>query len=485
MSNLVDAYDVIIIGAGLSGLCAARCIRDRCPAVNFKVMEQSTKAGGQLDGFKSRWITSNNFHATELCRELGVVLVEMGQLVPKHSDCDLSGLQDITPFPGHLFGTLSKIESEQLVAEFDSLCSSRFVIEDPMNMDVFLERKLLLNASKEFFRFLIKINCGFSAEELSVTDWIKFCRSLSSTSSAYEMLTKSDTHLIPIEGWSELVAKLVEAVGIENITFSNKITRVEYSSEDFALVWDEKGRCSMAKTVICAVSCNELIRIDFIPFRPICFKAPNSTSNFTHVTNFRTQYQSCLWRNHHYSGTLFRPSFRIICFEKDNQTLEGSFFHLANLNDYEIKCAILNIISLSFGCRSLLYPNTFEMARQELPFHFEVPVVYSRRLIFSSSNASCWYRGFNNGSVQAGNKAAILALLEVRPQSVSYKDVTDTQCVLFKYSHQLSTGKRFWRTINFSSVSRFAAAFATLAASLKVILQMGKNLSGLNELETE
>ncbi|XP_058830880.1 amine oxidase [flavin-containing] A [Topomyia yanbarensis] len=480
MSENLDIYDVIIIGAGLSGLCAAKHIREKCKNVSIKLLEQSEAAGGLLDGFKSRWITSQNFHATELCRELGVTLVELGQTVSSQQD----GTRHVTPFKGFVFGRLAKIESDRLMAEIDALCSSRFVIEDPMNMNAFLERKLLMEVSKEFFRFLIKISCGFYPEELTVTDWQKFCRSLSSMRNAYEMLAYSETHLVPVGGWSELVTKLVETVGVENIAFSHKITRLKSTEEDIVLVSDEKGHSLRARTVICAVSCNDLVQIHFVPSSER-FKVPSMNANITHVTNFRIQYQSCLWRNHGFSGSIFLPPYRIICFERNDKTLEGSFFHTANLSYHETRCAILSILSLKMRCRTLLYPLNFESVRQDLPFHFEVPPTFARRIIFSSSNASCWFRGYINGSVQAGIKAAVLVLLEVRPQAVRYKDVTDMQCLHFKYFPQRTSFEQFWYSVNLSSVGRLVAAIGTIAASFLMVLGLARNLSGLDAIESE
>lgn len=407
MSKRDQIVDVLIVGAGLSGLCAAKRIRDKCSRdVSIKVLEKSSRAGGQLDGFQSRWITTNHFHAIELCRELGTELAELGQIVrvgSSHESMPVRTLRDVGPFEGLISGTLAKVETDRLMTEIDSLCGTRFIIQDPLNMDVFLERKLLLDASKDFFRFVIKISCGFHPMELSVTDWLKFCRSMSSMRGIYEMLSRNLTHLVPIEGWSKLVEQLVEAVGEENIALSTKVTRVELTAEeDLVAVADENGYIWRARTVISAVPCDELQRIDFIPSRPTFFKMANLNANITHVTSFKARYESSIWRDHGYSGSLFLPSYRMLCFEREAGLLEGSFFHMDNLNEFEARWAILNILSLQLHCQSLLHPVNYESNRYFLPFYFEVPPSFRRRIIFASSNASCWYRGFINGSVQGG-----------------------------------------------------------------------------------
>ncbi|XP_021709562.1 amine oxidase [flavin-containing] A isoform X2 [Aedes aegypti] len=337
MSNSEETiFDILIIGAGLSGLCAAKRIQDKCCSqVSFKLLEQSSKVGGQLDGFQSRWITGNHFHAIELCRELGCELCELAQMT--ENDQAEKKLRDVDPWQGMIFGPLAKIESDRLMTEIDSLSSTRFIIDDPLNMDTFLERKLLLDESRDFFRFLIKISCGFFPNELTVTDWLKFCRSMSSVRNVYEMLRVKGTHLVPLEGWSGLVEKLVRIVGEENIAHSCKVTRLELTAEEdcLVLVTDENGCIWKGRTAICAIPCDDLRRIDFAPSRPMFFRQPNSNANITHVSNFKVYYETSIWKDHGFSGNVFLPAYRIVCFERGQGLLEGSFFHMENVSEHE------------------------------------------------------------------------------------------------------------------------------------------------------
>lgn len=85
----------------------------------------------------------------------------------------------------------------------------------------------------------------------------------------------------------------------------------------------------------------------------------------------------------------------------------------------------------------------------------------------------------------AGIKAAILALLEVRPQTITYEDVTDMQCIHFKYFQRCSSLERVWYSVNLSSVRRFVAVAATMMAAFVMLFGITKNVTGISEFETE
>ena len=45
-------YDVLIVGAGLSGVAAAHHLRERCPSARFAILESRSTMGGTWDLFR-------------------------------------------------------------------------------------------------------------------------------------------------------------------------------------------------------------------------------------------------------------------------------------------------------------------------------------------------------------------------------------------------------------------------------------------------
>uniref|UniRef100_A0A182SZP1 Amine oxidase n=1 Tax=Anopheles maculatus TaxID=74869 RepID=A0A182SZP1_9DIPT len=481
-----ELLDLAIVGAGISGLMAARTISEKHAGIQFRVFEKSAHPGGLLGGLKTRWITWHHFHAVNLCRELNIPLTTVWRQ-SEVSDTRRS-LQSIGPFgesgptksDGSVFASvremLVRLECTRFMSELDCLCTVKFIPRNSENMDHFLRKKLLFEASRQFFRFLIKIGTGFYPSELTVSDCLRVFRSMSSVHDLYGMLTLQNGHLQPVgsPNWEVLVEQLVSRIGHEMVNYSTNIVQVEISSEqrrEIVSLTDSTGKRWRARYVIMAVSCLDLLQISFRPTQPLYFQQPNSQLGLWSMANFTVRYPAPYWRDHGYTGCIFSPAQCLICYESGHNQLSGTYFSPLRgvVDDTErhlIRDTVLRLLRTNFDCRTMQKPLECSVEVHPIPFYFDVFPTFERCVIFASTNVSCWYRGFINGSVQGGIRAAILALLEIRPQTITFREVTDMQCIHFKYFQRRSATERFWYSLNLASASRFllgtGAALLTL-----------------------
>src|SRR5688572_33118517 len=60
MSSTADHVDVLIVGAGLSGIGAAHHLQDKCPAKTFALVEARDAIGGTWDLFRYPGVRSDS-----------------------------------------------------------------------------------------------------------------------------------------------------------------------------------------------------------------------------------------------------------------------------------------------------------------------------------------------------------------------------------------------------------------------------------------
>src|SRR6202008_4612411 len=60
VADMTEHVDVVIVGAGISGISAAWHLQDRCPSKSFLILERRENLGGTWDLFKYPGIRSDS-----------------------------------------------------------------------------------------------------------------------------------------------------------------------------------------------------------------------------------------------------------------------------------------------------------------------------------------------------------------------------------------------------------------------------------------
>lgn len=206
----------------------------------------------------------------------------------------------------------------------------------------------------------------------------------------------------------------------------NQIVKNVIQYNGFVRVQTESNLTFLARFVVFAIPEQLIPRITFIPTLPDNFdeyRPPHF------VTSFCANYPSSYWKLLGYSGTSFCQNQYIITYESKENTISGLIYHKELSNDCQvlIKNILLRYLSQRFG-------NAMNEPRLWIQTTWEQSQIINEpsdccwnRIIWTSTYEEGAYKGYANGSVQSGKKAALIALLGLRPQMVSWKDINEVQ----------------------------------------------------------
>lgn len=193
-----------------------------------------------------------------------------------------------------------------------------------------------------------------------------------------------------------------------------------------------KDKNYTASVVVVAIPWQNVQEIQFSPSLPAELQVPlPSNENKLFVTSFSARYMEPHWRIFGFSGSFMSHSPHIVGYETKTQTISGMIFHDAgkgrNNTEPALKNEILKLFPQQFRWNISLpirwQHQTWEQAMiRNLP-----PTTVWNRIIWASSNSAVHYRGFANGAVQAGMRAALYTLLELRPQTINWHDIHEIQ----------------------------------------------------------
>lgn len=129
MKNETSEIDVLVIGAGLSGLVAAYNILEKQSTLKVIILEETDRIGGQIDKIGDieliRFVSESNYHIVNLCNELGIKLKRKTLIDKKLKRCwkiDMGFLSK-----------LAKFELSRFMNEIDLICIDYYSSERYIN----------------------------------------------------------------------------------------------------------------------------------------------------------------------------------------------------------------------------------------------------------------------------------------------------------------------------------------------------------------
>lgn len=426
-NSIVLDSEVVIVGAGVSGLVTARKLIMKMPYMKITLVEESNTIGGQVYQTQSmgdlgaKHISREHYHVITLLEEFDM------EIYPKERS---ENLKKKSSLDDGIFSTLINHETNAIIREIDVKCPKyRFGIykinEDDQKMDAFINSRLLFSKSKRYLRFLVRLVCGVEPNQVSVTEFMATCCSCNGLSSIINIYMNDCDYNYEFDTQA-LLKNLIEQTKEISIYTGCKITQIIQASDSYVLN-DTAGNNFKTKVIVLAIPWNDVMNIYIYPELPKALSVPIFPSKYM-ISSFISQYDKPHWRERGYSGSSFYDGeMPLVCYEVDEWTLYGFILHNEdNLNMVD-RTYICGTLSKIF-CSEMQSPVAFAVNSFLQATILNLPQVSAHHhIIWGSSCASTAYRGLLDGAVQGGLRAALNVLAILYPQTVTYDDYKEVK----------------------------------------------------------
>ncbi|PIC54330.1 hypothetical protein B9Z55_003623 [Caenorhabditis nigoni] len=306
-SNIQQSiYDVIVVGAGLTGLTAARNIQQSRPGLSVLVLEARGQVGGRVR------------YATMQTRN-GVEFLDTGSQFISPTDTELLALiqqlnvrtnQQLTCGNNTVFQQTRRkrqlsLQQQWSTTLFSDLINSPELIGNLTNTSVAAMSQQLDTTDADSVNRLMQTFFDAPGEQVSEVQLALTCSSQNAT--AVELLRRfgHGQSLLAQGGMNEVVRRLADGLLIE---YSQRVVSVNDAAFP-AVVQTSTGRRFSARQVIVAVPIPTLENIDLVPTPEAPFQQLIQNYGPTgHAYYFTMSFQRATWRLNGRSGKVIYTS---------------------------------------------------------------------------------------------------------------------------------------------------------------------------------
>ncbi|XP_055904925.1 probable flavin-containing monoamine oxidase A [Eupeodes corollae] len=465
-------FDVLIIGAGLSGLTSAYKILKKEPSLTIKILEANNTIGGQIATSKSneelggRKLTADQTHIYNLLTEFEV---HMKRHLPISKNLKRSWSLDIGNF-----AFIAKLELQRYMNHLD-LRSQLFrpgtyelKSEDrKYTMCHHINDSMLFQNSRKFMKSFVRLVTGVDANDISFVEFMNIVHSCGNLKSLMKLYIEPSNSVFEFSS-EQLLGVFLARLEPVSIKRQSKVVEVCHHN-DYVEVTETNGSIHCARVVILAIPCNQIEDIFITPPIPLEYEIPYLGDKY-YITSFLVEYDEPHWRRGGFSGSFYSADPPIFAQQHKQTSLVGYVMHEHGF-ELLIRSILLKSLAESFG-KEMTEPVKYHQQTFEQISLMNLPCTTPwNRIIWSSTSMATLYRGCLNGAVQSGLRAAVHALLILRPQSVIWQDLAEIQkaSVVYRYPSHWDLMKSSWNVYNTAVYSTIAlVAFCMLRYRHKI-----------------
>ncbi|XP_077987730.1 amine oxidase [flavin-containing] A-like [Glandiceps talaboti] len=315
-----DIVDVIVLGAGISGLVSALRLSDN--GLNVKVLEARDRVGGRIytlkgDSFDyvdvgAAYLGRSQHRIIELAEELEVetyLMSEEGdEIIYTVGKRMITNVDDIPRWSNpiawmdcnNLFWNIDRMAQQvPLDAPWEFSMANEW---DSMTCESWFKSMCWTKQTKAYADILVRVEFAVEPSDLSLLFFLWYFKAAGGVKKIH-LLEDGAQEMKFVGGTQQLCEKLMERIGRENVKLSDQVIKVKNRNDD-VIVSTASGKNYKAKYVVSTVPPNLLSRITFHPSLPssriqLIQRMPMGSC----IKTF-TYYKESFWSKKGYSGTV-------------------------------------------------------------------------------------------------------------------------------------------------------------------------------------
>lgn len=458
---LSESVDVVVVGAGISGLSAAYELMKKRPETRLVVLEAKDRVGGRLDSAElktatgndrwdvgGQWVARSQKNIMNLLQELDVEVYDQwttGNRILHNLNGNIKTYSSSLPPLSYL----ALLDTWWFFYKVDSMCKE-VPIEDPtkcphaalwdgMTLETWKQQTLWTISMKEVLDATVGMIFGVTPSQMSLLYFLHYVHCAGGFSFIVDADEKGYAQEWRIKGTAHRVTELLAGrLGRDNVILNHPVASIK-QEDKHVFVSNSAGQTYKTKFVILAIPPHLTSQIEFSPELP--YNKQRLTYNMppAHLTKFVATYGTAFWRKDGLSGELLRSSCEDSCNNNpiamtfDATTSDGNPAILgfitsstaakwSSVPDEIKKEDILKSLKTYFGPEAE-HPLDFRLKDWSkeswnggCPVSVMVPGALTNygdclrepflRIHWAGTESATEWRGYMDGAVQAGQRAA-------------------------------------------------------------------------------
>ncbi|KAM4527547.1 putative flavin-containing monoamine oxidase A [Odontesthes bonariensis] len=468
-----DIWDVVIVGAGLSGLSAAHLLRKRDAKLRILILEGKDRVGGRTVSseipaangvdrwdFGGQWVGSTQTHLLDLIKELGLELYPQYNVGSKvlHVGAPTSKVRVYrTSIPA--LSPLVLLDFTQLLWKIGRL-SGTVCVGDPsktpraaeldgMTLHSYLEQHAWTAEIKEQIGVCSRAVFGMEPSQMSFLFFLMYAAAAGGLLALLES-TPGGAQEFKIKGGTQQLSEcLAEGVGWKNVRLGSAVTAI-WQDAEWARVMTSSDTF-LCRAVIVTCPPHLAAKIHYQPALPSMREYLTQNMPVGHMIKFIITYQTAFWKEKGYSGEIVAGSSAdcpfCVTFDatspQGNAALVGFISaeqasHWCTKEAGERREAVLSSLVKYLGpeAASLIHYEEKDWAKEDYsggcPVNVMAPGLLTYyhpslrkpcgRIHWAGTETATQWCGYMSGAVQAGQRAALEVLAEVCHMALTVED---------------------------------------------------------------